>query len=170
MACLAWRGGTTFDPVKCVKEVSHVKHMHAVSLLIHLNFSSKLMITWLNLFENPLLIRLQTDRKLTFDPLRPNEGGMKVFVQFIVTWLINCSNPLFIHLHSFELDQKWVFDQFVSGSQVGFRTNWVTWSLISKRNSGGSKVSQHAYTSRDSPPSLTLLDQKLDPRVLSKRS
>ena len=39
------RGGKTFDPVNYVKEVSHVKHMHADSLLIHPNFSSKLMIT-----------------------------------------------------------------------------------------------------------------------------
>ena len=42
-------------------------------------------------------------------------------------------------------------------------SNWVTWSFISKRNSGGLKVSGHAYASRDSPPSHTLLDQKLDP-------
>ena len=38
-------GGPTFGPVKCVKEVSHVKHMHADSLLVHPNFSSKVMIT-----------------------------------------------------------------------------------------------------------------------------
>ena len=35
------------------------------------------------------------------------------------------------------------------GSKVGFRTNWVTLSLISKRNWGGSKVSRNAYASRD---------------------
>ena len=39
------RGGPNFDPVKYVKEVSHVKYMHADSILIHPNFSSKLMIT-----------------------------------------------------------------------------------------------------------------------------
>ena len=39
------RGGPNFDPVKYVKEVSHVEHMHADSILIHPNFSSKLMIT-----------------------------------------------------------------------------------------------------------------------------
>ena len=39
------RGGPNFDPVKYVKEVSHVEHMHADSLLNHPNFSSKLMIT-----------------------------------------------------------------------------------------------------------------------------
>ena len=33
------------------------------------------------------------------------------------------------------------------------------------RNWGGSKVSRHAYAPRDSPPSHTLLDQNLDPRV-----
>ena len=57
------RRGSRFDPVKYVKEVSHVEHMPADSLLIHSNFSSKLMITWLNLFENPLLIRFPTERK-----------------------------------------------------------------------------------------------------------
>ena len=51
---------------------------------------------------------------------------------------------------SLKTDQKWV---------------WVTWSSISKRNLGGSKVSLHAFTPRDSPPSHTLLDQNLDPCV-----
>ena len=36
------------------------------------------MITWLHLFENPLLIRFQIDRKLTFDPARTNGAGSKV--------------------------------------------------------------------------------------------
>ena len=62
--CAIIRGGPNFDPVKYVKEVNHVKHMHADSLLIHPNFS-KLMITWLNFIETPLLIHFQTDRKLT---------------------------------------------------------------------------------------------------------
>ena len=39
------RGGPNFGPVKYVKEVSHVKHMHANSILVHFNFSSKLMVT-----------------------------------------------------------------------------------------------------------------------------
>ena len=39
------RGGPNSGPVKYVKEVSHVKHLHADSLLVQLNFSSKLMIT-----------------------------------------------------------------------------------------------------------------------------
>ena len=68
------RGGPNFDPVKYVKEVSHVEHMHADSILIHPNFSSKLMIMWLKptfdpfsnsllthdheLFENSLLVHL----------------------------------------------------------------------------------------------------------------
>ena len=36
---------------------------------------------------------------------------------------------------------------------------------MSMRNWGGSKVSRHAYAPRDSPPSHTLLDQNLNPRV-----
>ena len=52
-------------------------------------------------------------------------------------------------------DQKWV---------------WVTWSLISKCNWGGPKVSLHAYASRDSPPSHTLLDQNLEHRVVLRES
>ena len=45
------------------RESSHVTDMHAVSILIHLNFSSKIMITW-----------FQTVRKLIYDPPsnRPN--------------------------------------------------------------------------------------------------
>ena len=34
-----------------------------------------------------------------------------------------------------------------------------------EEKSGGSKLSWHAYASRDSPPSHILLDQNLDPRV-----
>ena len=34
-----------------------------------------------------------------------------------------------------------------------------------EEKSGGSKLSWHAYASRDPPPSHTLLDQNLDPRV-----
>ena len=35
--------------------------------------------------------------------------------------------------------------------------------------SGGSKLSLNAYASRDSPPSHTLLDQNLDPRVYQEK-
>ena len=121
--------------------------MEVDSLLIHLNFSSKLMITWLNLFETPLLICFQTDRKLTFDPVRTNKGGSKVKFRTIHEHVIDklFEFSLLIHLHWFELDQKWVFDQFESGSKVDFRTNWVTWSFISKGNSGGSKVNRHTF-------------------------
>ena len=48
------RRGPNFGPVKYVKEVSHVKHMHTNSLLVHPNFSSKLMITWLKPTFGPL--------------------------------------------------------------------------------------------------------------------
>ena len=40
-----YAGGPFFGPVKYVKEVIHVKHMHANSLLVHPNFFSKLTIT-----------------------------------------------------------------------------------------------------------------------------
>ena len=68
--------GSNFWSSKVCEGGSHVNHMHANSLLIYPNFSSKLMITWLNFLnflENRLLIRFQTDLKLTFDPLRTNE-------------------------------------------------------------------------------------------------
>ena len=68
------RGGSTFDPLKNVKEVGHVTHMHADSLLIHHNFPSKLMISGLNLFENLYLIRFQTDQKLAFGPVQTNQN------------------------------------------------------------------------------------------------
>ena len=51
---------------------SPVKHMHAVSLLIHPNFSSNLMVACLHLLENSFLIHFQTVRNLAFDPVRTN--------------------------------------------------------------------------------------------------
>ena len=44
------RGYTFWSSFDC-EGGSHVKHMHAVSLLIHPDFFSELMITWPNLFE-----------------------------------------------------------------------------------------------------------------------
>ena len=79
------RGGPNFGPVKYVKEVSHLEHMHADSLLIHLNFFWKLTITWLNFFENSLLIRfelMEVDQKWVFD-------------QFINHVIMNCSKTHF---------------------------------------------------------------------------
>ena len=87
------RGGPNFDPVKYVKEVSHVKHMHANSILIHPNFSSKLVITWLNLFENLLLIRFQSVRKLNFDPVQTIIN--QVTDQFINQVIMNCPKTHF---------------------------------------------------------------------------
>ena len=122
-----------FDPVKYVKDVSHVEHTD--SLLIHPNFSSKLMITWLCLFENPLFIRFQTDRKLTFDPVRTKEGGSKLRIrtfyqsrdhEFINHVTMNRSKTHFWSTFissnwiksefsfSLKADQKWVFEQIES--------------------------------------------------------
>ena len=44
--------GASFWSSKVCEGGSHVKHMHVDALLVDPNFSSKLMITWLNLFEN----------------------------------------------------------------------------------------------------------------------
>ena len=115
-----------------------MKHIQAVLLLIHPVFSSKLMITGLNFFENPLLIRFQTVRNFTFDPIRTVEGGSKVEFRIIHGHVIDklFEFSFLIYLNWFELDQKWNFEQFESGSKVDFRTN-------------GSKVRRHAYASRD---------------------
>ena len=67
---------------------SHVKHMHVVSLLIHPNFSSNLMVTCLDLFENSLLIHFQTVRNLVFDPVRTNEGGPKTKFRTLLNHVI----------------------------------------------------------------------------------
>ena len=56
-----------------------VKHMHADSLLIHPNFSSELMITWLNFSQTHFW------------------SAFKMI-----------ENSLLIHLYWFELDQKWI--------------------------------------------------------------
>ena len=119
------RGGPNFDPVKYVKEVSHVKQMHANSNLIHPNFSSKLMITWLNLFENPLLIRFQTDRKLTFDPVRTNESGSKMSFRTIHCPVIDklFENSILIQFELTKVDQKWLFELFM-----------VTWLINCSKN------------------------------------
>ena len=54
---------------------SHVTH--ALSLLIHQNFSSKLMITWFNLFKIPLLVHFQTARYFAFDSVQIIQGRSK---------------------------------------------------------------------------------------------
>ena len=97
------RRGPTFGPVKYAKEVSHVKHMHADSFLIHPNFSSKFMITWFNLFENPLLIRFQIDRKLNFDPVRTNDHVIDQLIE----------NSLLTWFELMRVDQKWNFEQLM---------------------------------------------------------
>ena len=106
------------------------------------------MITWLNFFKNSLLIRfelMEVDQKWVF----------------MITWFKKWPKT---HFWSTFNSPNWIKIKFESGSKVGFRTNWVTWSLISKRNLGGSKLSWGAYASRDSHPSHTLLDQNLDPK------
>ena len=85
-----------------------MKHIQAVLLLIHPVFSSKLMITGLNFFENPLLIRFQTVRNFTFDPIRTVEGGSKVEFRIIHGHVIDklFEFSFLIYLNWFELDQK----------------------------------------------------------------
>ena len=94
---------------------------------------------------------------------RHYEGGPKVSFRFMVTWLINCSKT---HFWSTFIDSNWTKSEFSINLKADQKWVFVTWSLISKRNWGGPKLSLHAYASRDSPPSHTLLDQNLDPRVL----
>ena len=74
---------------------SHVKHMHAVSLLIHS-------------FGNPLLIRFQTVRNSTFDPVRTNSGESKMKIRTVYQSRDHelFEIPLLIHLQLYELDQK----------------------------------------------------------------
>ena len=82
------------------------------------------------MLENSVLIQ--------FEPMKVDQKW--VFEQFIDHVTMNYS---ITHFWSTFISSnwKWVFDQFESESKVGFRTNWVTWSLISNRNSGGSKLS-----------------------------
>ena len=96
------------------------------------------------LFENNDHVT-QFVRKPTFDPLS-NWSKTQFWSTFISSNWIKIEFSI-----SLKTDQKWV---------------WVTWPSISKRNWGGSKLSLHAYAPRDSPPSHTLLDQNLDPRVI----
>ena len=107
---------------------SHVYHMHADSLLIQPSFSSKLMITWLNIFKNSFWSGSNQWRWIKYE--------FSISLSFTWSWI----------------DQKLTFDPpslLRTGSKMSFRKKWVTWSLILKRNSGGSKVSRHWYASRD---------------------
>ena len=143
------RGGPNFDPVKYVKEVSHVKHMHADSLLIHPNFSSKLMITWLNFFENPLLIRFRTERKLTFDPVRTNEGGSKMSFRTIHGHVIDklFENSFLIQFELMNVDQKKVFEQFINHVTINYSKTHF-WSPFNSSNWIKSEFSNNSW-SRD---------------------
>ena len=68
--------------------------------------------------------------------------------------MINCSKT---HFWSTFIGSNWTKTEFSISLKVDQKWVWVTWSLISKRNWGGPKLSLHAYASRDSPPSHTLL-------------
>ena len=100
-----------------------MNHMHAVTLLIHPNFSSKLMVTCLDVFENSILIRFRTVRNLAFDPVRSSQpnfrGEISNLTQSRDHEVFKIS--LLIHLHLFELDQKRDFELFESGSKLSFR-------------------------------------------------
>ena len=89
-----------------------------------------------------------------------------VFEQFINHMTMNCSKS---HFWSTFISSNWTKSEFSISLKADQKLVRVTWSLILKRNWGGSKVTRHAYASRDSPPSHTLLDQKLDPRAIQTR-
>ena len=104
--------GSNFWSSKEYEGGGPVTHMHVVSLLIHLDFSSKFMITL---------------RNSTFDPVQTNEGGSKVvdrnYEPYSITW--SCLRNLAIGPPSFVR----------SGSKAIFRTDskW-TKSVISSRD------------------------------------
>ena len=152
---LVTRGYTFRSSFEC-EGGSHVKHMHTILLLIHPVFSSKFMVTWLILFDNPILIHFQSDRKFTFDPVRTNKSKMKFRAIYshviIVTWLVR------------------------TGSKVNFRTVWkriksgfsnkLSQVIINfEKKFGGIKSESACIPFTWLPPSHTFLDQKLDPRV-----
>ena len=56
----------------------------------------------------------------------------------MITWKINWSKT---HIWSTSIGSNRI--------KMSFWKYWVTWSLILKRNSVGSKVSRHAYATRD---------------------
>ena len=92
------------------------EHYAGVQLLIHHNFSSKKMITWINLFQDPLLIQ--------FELMKVDQNW--VFEQFINHVTMNCSKTHFWStfissnwiksefLITLKADQKWVFKQIES--------------------------------------------------------
>ena len=139
--------------------------MHADLILVHPNFSSKLMITWRKPTFGPLSNWSKTQFWSRLDrPVRTNEGGPKVSFRTVYHHVIMiCSKTQFWSTFN---SPNWIKIKFSISLKADQKWVWVTWSLISMRNWGGSKLCWHAYTSRDSPPSHTLLDQNLNPRVL----
>ena len=131
--------------------------MHADSLLVHLNFSSKLMITWLEPTFRPLSNWSKTPSLVRTGP----KLSLRTIHYHVI---IKCPKT---HFWSTFISSKWTKTEFSISLKADQKWVWVTWSLISKRNWGGPKVSLHVYASRDSPPSHTLLNQKLDPRVMN---
>ena len=75
-------------------------------------FSNSLSITW------PWIVRI-----IIFDPLSFVRTGSKLSFRTVYQSRENelFENSFLIHFRLVELDQKWVFDQFESGSKVGFR-------------------------------------------------
>ena len=123
---------------------SHVYHMHADSLLIQPSFSSKLMITWLNIFKNSFWSGSNQWRWIK-----------RVFDQFINHVIMNCSKTHFWSTFISSNQIKSEFSEKLSHVIINFEEK-LGWIKIE---------SALIWYTGWLPPSHTLLDQKLDPRV-----
>ena len=80
------RGCPTFDPVQRFWGDSHVRHVHANSLLVYHNFSSKswLIFSWLiylfvtYLFENSLLVHVVIETSANWSKFETNNFNLKI--------------------------------------------------------------------------------------------
>ena len=75
---------------------------------------------------------------------------------------------LLIHLHEFQLDQKWFFDRFEGGSKVGFPIK-LSHVIINFKDKFGwiKSESAYAYASRDYLLHILYWIKSLDPRVVA---
>ena len=158
LSILDTRGSSFWSSFEC-EGGSHVKLMHAVSLLIHPNFSSNLMVTCHDLFEISLLIQ--------FEQMKVNQKRNFESYSITLSWSLRnlaFGPPSFVRTGSkarFRTVWKWIKSEFSNKSRH------VTIKFEEKLGWIKSETACICFTWL--PPSHSKLDQKLDPRVGGSR-
>ena len=114
----------------------------AVSLLVHPNFSSNIMITWISWIS--LCSTFKLSESLLFVRFEQIKVDQKQIFEQFINHVITLGILLLVHFCS-----NWTKSRLSNSLKVEQKGNSITWSFISKRNSSGPKVKRHAYASRD---------------------